>query len=78
MKMAAPEIPSGLPFSKGGEVICGKAMIHKAFSPFEKGSCEKVQAEGGKSLSRAPQISAALIFSELQGASGGFESFSEN
>jgi hypothetical protein len=34
---AFPEIPPGPPFSKGGEVMYGNSMNHKAFSPFEKG-----------------------------------------
>jgi hypothetical protein len=32
-----PEIPPGLPFAKGGEVIYENSMNHWTFSPFEKG-----------------------------------------
>jgi len=34
---AFPEIPTGLPFAKGGEVIYRNSKDPEAFSPFEKG-----------------------------------------
>jgi hypothetical protein len=40
---ALPEIPPGLPFSKGGELPGIQSRIPSTFSPFGKGSGEKTE-----------------------------------